>query len=33
MTEHDGAVVLVRISDPRVMTGAVWVPAADARRR
>lgn len=32
-TERDGAVVRVRISDSRVMTGAVWVPAADVRRR
>lgn len=27
------AVVRVRIADRRVMTGAVWVPAADVRRR
>ena len=27
------AVVRVRIADPRVMTGAVWVPAEDVRRR
>lgn len=32
-TERDGAVVRVRISDPRVMTGAVWVPADDVWRR
>lgn len=28
----DQAVVLVRIVDQRVMTGAVWLPAADVRR-
>ena len=27
------AVVRVRIADLRVMTGAVWLPAADVRRR
>lgn len=27
------AVVRVRIADRRVMTGAVWLPAADVRRR
>ena len=27
------AVVRVRIGDLRVMTGAVWLPAADVRRR
>lgn len=27
------AVVRVRIADPRVMTGAVWLPAEDVRRR
>lgn len=29
----DRAVVRVRIADSRVMTGAVWVPAIDVRRR
>ena len=28
-----GALVRVKLSDLRVMTGAVWVPAADVRRR
>jgi hypothetical protein len=32
-TERDGAVVRVQISDSRVMTGAVWLPAGDVRRR
>jgi hypothetical protein len=30
---HDGSVVRVQISDSRVMTGAVWLPAEDVRRR
>lgn len=29
----DRAVVRVQIADARVITGAVWVPAADVRRR
>ena len=35
-SEGDGlnrALVRVRVDDPRVMTGAVWVPAEDVRRR
>ena len=30
---HSGPVVRVRVIDLRVMTGAVWLPAADVRRR
>ena len=29
----DAAVVRVKMTDLRVMTGAVWLPAADVRRR
>lgn len=31
--EWTATLVRVRIADLRVMTGAVWVPAADVRRR
>lgn len=31
--EWTAALVRVRIADLRVMTGAVWVPATDVRRR
>lgn len=30
---RDRALVRVRVADTRVMTGAVWVPAGDVRRR
>lgn len=32
-TERSGPVVRVRVADPRILTGAVWVPAGDVRRR
>lgn len=31
--EWSGGVIRVRIADLRVMTGAVWVPVEDVRRR
>jgi hypothetical protein len=31
--EWDRHLVRIRISDLRVMTGAIWVPAEDVRRR